>query len=195
LSKPFVLPTMKLRHRLFVDKYWETKNGRVSALFAGCPVRGADTQACRWLKNAKIAAELARREAALRKKYDVTGERVLAELAAIGFTSSDMLFDDEGKLKKLNDLPTEVKAAISSIEQTQFGPKVRMHSKLEALQLLAKVTHLVQEDAKGSTIQIVTLPAAPGSIPIAVAAPPALPIAEAEWSDSSEQQDAVDLPG
>jgi len=78
---------------------------------------------------------------ARKKKKPVCTERVLEELAAIGFArATDCLYVQDNNLmvKPSKELTPEAGAAIASIERTTGGLKVKFYDKLRALELLGK---------------------------------------------------------
>ena len=78
----------------------------------------------------------------------VTQEMVVRELAGIAFFDIRKLFNDDGSLKRVQDLDCATAAAIASIEVVEIGPggqlelgkKFKSPEKLKALDLLG--THL-----------------------------------------------------
>lgn len=76
-----------------------------------------------------------------RKNKEVSRERVMEELVAIGFAKvTDFLCvkNDELVIKSTDALTPEAEAAIASIERTSQGLKVKFYDKLKALELLGK---------------------------------------------------------
>lgn len=91
----------------------------------------------------------------------VTADRVIHEYAKLAFTSPDMLYDDNWNLKKLSDLPPEVRASIQEVDRTvdvieteqkdgstkrttRYRTKVKQHSKTDALKVLAQHVGAIQ---------------------------------------------------
>jgi len=84
-----------------------------------------------------------------RKKKEVSRERVMEELVAIGFAKvTDFLCVKNGELilQSTDALTPEAEAAIASIERTGQGLKVKFYDKLKALELLGK--HMGMFDGK-----------------------------------------------
>ena len=80
-----------------------------------------------------------------KKKKQVSRERVMEELVAIGFARvTDFLCVKNGELvvQATDALTPETGAAIASIERTTQGLKVKFYDKLKALELLSKLMGL-----------------------------------------------------
>lgn len=159
----------------FVEAYLIDPNGTKAALAAGYSATGAAVEASRLLSNPKVTAELDRRRSILSVKSGVTPERIMAELAKIGFSDIRQVIewrshvtsldeDDRGEprlnvanevtIKDSTELTDEVAAAISEISQTKDGAlKIKMHDKLGALTKMGQ--HL-------GMFRPATLPDAPG---------------------------------
>lgn len=85
---------------------------------------------------------------------EISQARVLAELAAVAFARgtdyAQIRVGDDGKYRvdftETDALTDAQKAAVTGIELTQTGPKVKTADKLRALELLAKYTGLVDSE-------------------------------------------------
>lgn len=75
------------RQERFVREYLIDLNGTQAVIRAGYSAKGADVQACRLLGDARIAAAIAAAQQKLASRQDVTLERIVAELAKIGFAN------------------------------------------------------------------------------------------------------------
>lgn len=67
---------------------------------------------------AYIASLAAPVSAKIARDFDITVERIAAELAAIGFLDPLELFDEVGNLRPMQEIPPQIRAAIASIETT-----------------------------------------------------------------------------
>lgn len=93
------------------------------------------------------------------EKEAVSPERVMEELAAIGFAKATDYLQVQGKELVVLDtcrLPERRTAAIASIERTNSGLKVKFYDKLKALELLGKHFQLFdgasQTEGKGENL-------------------------------------------
>ena len=143
------------RQAAFVEAYLLEPNGEKAAITAGYSPRTAAVQASRLLRHVKVAEELGRRRAIMAMRTGVTPERVLAELARIGFsdireiiqwranvTHLDEDEDGDPVMRVSNEvtisdsaqLSDEAAAAVLEVSQSKDGAlKVKLHDKLGAL--------------------------------------------------------------
>ena len=75
------------RQRRFVEEYLVDLNARQAAVRAGYTARGARTTGPRLLKDPEIAAAVAEAQAERGRRTGITADRVLQELALLGFAN------------------------------------------------------------------------------------------------------------
>lgn len=148
------------KQQRFVEEYLVDLNATAAYKRAGYTAKGnaAEVNAARLLRNAQVqfAVETARTE--LSKRTEITQDKVLSELAKIGFADMRKLLRWTGNLPKMDEAAAEVTgeveisvanfiqlfdsdeldddiaAAISEISQTKDGAlKVKLHDKQAAL--------------------------------------------------------------
>ena len=124
----------------------------------------------RLLKDSKISARIEALQKPAMKKAEVTAEKIISELAKIAFFDVQVLYNEDGTLKQITELDSEVTRAIHStkvrLEKQGQGredwaeiKEIRTHDKLKALELLGKTlamfTDKSQTDLSGTvSIQI-----------------------------------------
>lgn len=115
------------------------------------------------MANPKVKLLIDAADQELAEKFDVSRERVMAEIAKVAFFDSRTLFDPSGNLIPVHELPSDVAAVIAGIDVTvespHFGPKdgltvlltkrYKLASKLTALDLLAKILGMYAETQLG----------------------------------------------
>jgi phage terminase small subunit len=139
----------------FIDAYLLEPDGTKAAIAAGYSEKSAAVEANRLLKNAKVREALDEARKAIQGRTGVTADRVIAELAKVGFADIrnlvswranvvGMTEDENGEevlavtnqvaLRDSKDLSDEAAASVSEISQTSTGAiKVKLHPKLPAL--------------------------------------------------------------
>jgi phage terminase small subunit len=139
----------------FVDEYLVDLNATQAAIRSGYSENTAESQGSRLLSNAKVAAVVAARQAERAKRTQITQDRVLQELARIGFADIRKLFEwDEESASFIpsRDLTDDEAAAVSEIQaetttttdrsgttiDTTVKLKIKTYDKLGALDKLGK---------------------------------------------------------
>jgi phage terminase small subunit len=140
------------REERFVTLYVDNPNGTQAAIAAGYAPNSAHVTASRLLKRAKIKEAIARRNAELMVELDFTPQRIVREIAKIaGGNMADFVsIDDEGNPHiDLSGVKRRQLAAVGAVEgpiveegRVMKAPKIRMHDKLKALDMLAKMAKL-----------------------------------------------------
>ena len=80
----------------------------------------------------------------------IQNEKILGELAAIGFANaSDYMTvqDGAGSYRDWEQLTDEQKAAVAGVEKGSGGLKIKLYDKMKALELLGKALGLFDGDA------------------------------------------------
>lgn len=139
--------TLSTKQARFVAEYLIDLNGKQAAIRAGYAPGSAEVTASRLLRQAKVASEIAKAEEDRAKRTGITQDRVLRELARIGFSDLRKAFTPEGGLKRPEDWDDDAAAAISSIEvvtrkigegEVEHVAKVKSWDKVGALTLAAR---------------------------------------------------------
>ena len=133
----------------FVAEYLVDLNATQAAIRAGYSKKTAAQIAEKLLRKAEIAQAVSDRQGKKLARLDLKAEDVLRQLLQI--TQSDLrrLFDTEGNLLPVHDLPDDVAAALASVEvvarptgdkarPVEYVHKFRLWDKNAALNTLAK---------------------------------------------------------
>ena len=114
---------IRMRWERFVQEYLADPERNASAAYvrAGFTATGAAarTAAARLLKHPEIQAAIAAVRERDAKKYDVSRERVLAELAKIAFHDPRRFYRDDGSLKLPMEMDEDSAAALQGFEQEE----------------------------------------------------------------------------
>lgn len=141
------------RYMRFVSEYIKDYNATQAYLraFPGTKYRSAQAQASLLSRHPDVVVMIERQTQGKLKLAEITKERVIMELARLGFS-------DPRKTVRAMDIPTnegmrtvevpmslsemdeDTARAVKSIEFTRDGTKLTMHSKENALGVLAKIT-------------------------------------------------------
>lgn len=138
---------MNAKQQRFIDEYLIDFNATRAALVAGYSNKTARAQGARLLTNANVKAEIDKRKAETVEALQITREQVVQELASLGFANlTDFIELNESReiqLKSLEDIPTDKLKALSSLEVSKNGLKVKLYDKIRALETLGRYTGLL----------------------------------------------------
>jgi len=137
------------KQRRFIDEYMVDLNATQAAIRAGYSEKTAGQQGFENLKKPEIQNEISKRQKVLSEKLKLKSEDVLREYANIAFANIGMVAEWDGEtvtLKKSSDLSERAIQAICEVANTDSGVKVKMHSKVAALDALAKHLGLFKPD-------------------------------------------------
>jgi phage terminase small subunit len=158
------MAALKPQHRLFADEFMKNPNGTAAAIAAGYSERSAGPQAHELLQRSDVKAYLAERSAKALVKVDASVDRIVQELAALGFSDIRQIMTADGKgFLPVHEWPREIAVCIASIEVetkdveadahegeeraavtlTTRVTKVKLWPKVQALALLAQYRKMV----------------------------------------------------
>jgi phage terminase small subunit len=146
---------MSLSHRqaLFVECYIKDLNAKAAAEAAGYSKRTAKAQGSRLLQHPDVAAAIEGRRGAIKAKLEITTERVLEELAKVGFANMQdyvRIGDDGDPYVDLSQMDRDQAGAVAEVTIEDFKNgrgersrdvrrvKFKLHDKLSALQQIGR---------------------------------------------------------
>lgn len=100
----------------FVEEYLLDLNATQAAIRAGYSAKTAKQQGARLLTHVDVQAAIAAAKAARSQRTEITQDRVLAELAKIGFADIRKVLTDDGGLRNPASMDDETAGAVASIE-------------------------------------------------------------------------------
>ena len=133
------------KQKRFCDEYLIDLNATQAAIRAGYSAKTADPQGVRLLGNVRVRAYVDERLAEQSKRTGITADRVLRELAKVGFANAqDIINFGDATLK--GDTVSDDTAAIMSVKvktiPTENGEgverEIKLYDKIKALELLGK---------------------------------------------------------
>jgi len=149
-------PALTPRRWEFVRQYVALGNGSAAARKAGYSERSASSEASRLLKNDEVIEALEYYRATEAERLGVTPESIIGELAAIAF--SDMgdyvRIVNGAPVVDLGELPAGASRAISSIDETSNGVRLKLHDKQAALVTLARSFGLLGNDSPAVAVVV-----------------------------------------
>jgi phage terminase small subunit len=152
------------KQRIFVQEYIIDLNATQAAIRAGYSENSAKEIGCQLLTKLNIKAAVQEAMDLRSKRLEITADRVLAEIGKLAFSNTQDLYDEDGNLIPIQDLPKDVAATIQEITQKTLGDeedalvferKYKTADKKSSLELLGK--HLVLFTDKiehGGTLEV-----------------------------------------
>lgn len=151
-GRMFILENMTEKQKIFCKEYLIDMNGSRAAIAAGYSEESSRAIASELLTKPNIQSYIQNLMDERSKRLDITADKVLNELASIGFSKIDDFgevtvvpsalipgaFEQTIRLKDTLSIPKDKIAAISSIKQGQCGIEIKLHDKIKALELLGK---------------------------------------------------------
>lgn len=141
---------------LFAEEYLRNgQNGTQAAIAAGYGPKGAHTRANRLLKDPEIRNLIASRAAEIAEGAQLNTRNWARDLAAIAFCDIGDLYDEQGNLRPVEDLPEQVRRAIASMKVvkrdiknvgTEVITEIRFWDKNAALVTIARHLGLFERD-------------------------------------------------
>ena len=104
------------RQRLFVDEYMIDRNATQAYIRAGFSPKGAQPSSSKLLLNPMISAEITRRVEEYSRTAGMTMTMLLEEARKIAFSDIADIFDAEGNLLPIQQIPPATRVAIAGIE-------------------------------------------------------------------------------
>ena len=146
---------LTLKQQRFCEEYCVHFVGAKAARQAGYSTATAGQQSYSMLKDKNIQTYINELVVAQSRRTEVDADKVVQELAKIGFASIKSLYDHEGKLKEVNDLDAIQAAAIHTMKETEYKDpagasriirEYKLHDKLGALRELGSHLNIYDKD-------------------------------------------------
>lgn len=153
------------KQRRFVEEYLVDLNATQAAIRAGYSEKSAAEIGRQNLIKLEISEAVAQAQAERSKRTAITADRVLQELAAIGFSDprAVMTWGAGGVvLRESGELTDGEASLLAEVAETKDGMRVKLHSKLDALGKLGQHLGLFKQQhehtgANGGPIQTESL--------------------------------------
>jgi phage terminase small subunit len=148
------------QQKKFCREYMKDFNGTQAAIRAGYSKKSAGEQATRLLGNVNAQKFITSLQGKAADKHEGLADEIVAELKKIGFSDIKKFLDSGNTIKDISQLPSELTTCVESVKktETEFGDEERggtktsvqfkLHSKLDALEKLAKYVGLYEADNK-----------------------------------------------
>ena len=152
----------------FCQEYLKCLNATRAAIKSGYSAANADKIGSNLVRKSRVTARLKELQAARSRRYEISAERILEELAKLAFSdiTDYVSFNESGvRLKESSDLNPKQRAAILEVSEVlnQHGgtTKFKLHDKVKALELLGKYQKLFTDkhehsgEISGTGVQVI----------------------------------------
>jgi phage terminase small subunit len=154
---------MTAKQQRFCEEYVVDLNGRQAAIRTGYSPASAEVQAYRLLTNVQVTAYIEQLKATMREKTGISAERVIGELAKIGFCNLQEYVSAGNMISDITTVTAEQGAAIASIKTTIVGSgktmrkevSIKLHDKVSALEKLGRHLGIFETDNRQKNAKIV----------------------------------------
>jgi phage terminase small subunit len=144
------------KQRRFCEEYLIDLNATQAAIRAGYSKKTAYSIGDENLRKPEIKDFIQKAQKELSERTKITAERVINELAKIGFSDIKNYFDGDETQKDITTLDNNLTAAVSSIKVTESSGKdwskttkeFKLHDKVKALEDLGKHLGVFEKDNK-----------------------------------------------
>lgn len=138
------------KQQMFVAEYLIDLNATQAAIRAGYSEKTAQEQSSRLLSNVMVSKAIQEAMDKRSQKTEITSEKVLSEIAKLGFADIRKVFNEYGQLLPVHLLPDDIASSVSSIEvvtsripgsdpvEVEHTSKIKFWDKRGSLELLGK---------------------------------------------------------
>lgn len=157
-KKPAKVSKLNPKQKRFCQEYVIDLNGTQAAIRAGYSARTANEQAAQLLAKLSIQAFVKKLQKGISKRLEVSADKVVQELAKIGFCNIQDYIETGNSTKDLSGIERDTAAPISSIKVTkttggkgegaweQEAVEFKLHNKVSALETLGKHLGIFEKD-------------------------------------------------
>lgn len=154
------------RQKRFCQEYIIDLNATRAAIRAGYAPNSAQQQSSDLMSKPLVELEIQRLMDKRAAKLEIKAEDVLREVMRLAMVDIAGLFDDNGKLRPINEIPEDTRRAIAAVEveellhaggsvQVGWSKKIKLWDKVKSLELLGKHLKLFKDQLEISgTIKI-----------------------------------------
>ncbi|MEP0983819.1 terminase small subunit [Leptolyngbya sp. FACHB-17] len=158
MSEELLLDKLTVKQRAFAEAYTSNGGNATRAYYqAGFVARSesvASTESSNFLRKPEIQNYIRHLQANVSKRFDISADRLVQELAAIAFADPKQMFNDDGELLPISEIPDHCLGALAEINvetvtdrrgNVTIKRKGKLADRQRALEGLMKVTGLSSE--------------------------------------------------
>lgn len=133
------LPDLTPKQSLFVSCYFANgMKGREAAIESGYSARSAHVRSTELLNNPKVKAHIDYRCKRQQTDNILTVDKIIQQLSDMAQVDPLELYNEDGSLKPLSQMPKSARLCISEITPTQNGMKIKLEGRQKAVELMGR---------------------------------------------------------
>ena len=134
------------KQQRFCEEYIKDLNGSEAAIRAGYSKKTARNKASNLLDDPAIVDYLQQLQKKVAERNNITVDELIQDLIEIKNINIATLYDKEGKLRNINELPKSFTKCIQEVYKTKTGIKYKFYSRLDAIEKLARHLGFYEKD-------------------------------------------------
>lgn len=161
--------TLTRKQQVFVAEYLKDLNATRAAIAAGYSKKRASVAGAELVRNRKVSEIIDGKLGKRLEKLDVSSEKILAELEKLAYFDPVDLFESDGSVKMIKDIPEPTRKVLAGFEVSEIFDgasgeqkhaigllkKIKVSDRIRALELLGKYKALWTEkvDVRDVTLE------------------------------------------
>ncbi len=145
---------LSAKRKRFCEEYVKCLDGNKAAILAGYSKKTARNKASNLLTMPKVASYLKQLQDGIAKRNEITIDELIRDLAEIKNLDVADLYDIDGLPVDISQLPASFTRCIQEVTETNTATKIKVYSKLEAIEKLAKHLGFYEKDNKQSKAEM-----------------------------------------
>ena len=134
------------KNKLFCYEYMKDLSGAEAVIRAGYSSKGAAVAASKLLIRPEVKEYLKTLQDKAVKRNEITVDKLIQDLMEMKNTDIRDLYDEDGLLIDISQLPASFTRCIQEVIETKSGTKIKLYSKLDAIEKLAKHLGFYEKD-------------------------------------------------
>ncbi len=154
------------KQKRFCQEYVIDLNGTQAAIRAGYSENSAQEIASENLSKPIVKSYVEKLQQEISKRTEITADMVVNEIAKLAFSNQQDYIEDGNDIKDISKIDRDKAAAVESIQTTTsttkdgtttVSVKIKQHSKVQALEQLAKHLGLYEKDNKQKAVEAIRI--------------------------------------
>jgi len=142
------------KRKRFCEEYVKNLNGNEAAILTGYSKKTARNVASNLLAMPEVKEYVEILQDEIAKRNEITIDELIQDLAEMKNINIADLYDEDGLLIDISQLPASFTRCIQEVVETKSGLKIKFYSKLDAIEKLAKHLGFYEKDNEQSKTEM-----------------------------------------